>query len=81
MSEPPDPAARPLFLIGTGPCGSSLLLRMLGCHPDLAWMSHYSTRLPGGARWAALSRLHALPWVEGWLPNPASKAVPQPTES
>lgn len=76
-----DGAARPIFLIGTGRCGSSLLLRLLGNHPDLAWMSHYSTRLPGGGRWAALARVHRLPGLSGWLPNPRSKLVPQPTES
>jgi hypothetical protein len=75
----PDRASRPIFLIGTGRCGSSLLLRLLGGHPDLAWFSHWSARF--GASFAALARVHRLPGGEDWLPNPASRLVPQPTES
>lgn len=75
--RPLDP---PVFLIGTGRCGSTLLLRMLACHPDLAWMSHYTARLPGGPAWARLHRLHDVPALTGLLARPPSRAVPQPTE-
>ncbi|MFM2161713.1 MAG: hypothetical protein RLZZ383_1225 [Pseudomonadota bacterium] len=71
---------RPLFLIGTGRCGSSLLLQLLGYHPDVAWMSHYTNRLPGGPWWAALHRIHTMPGWEGWLPRATSPWVPQATE-
>ncbi len=71
---------RPLFLIGTGRCGSSLLLQLLGYHPDVAWMSHYTNRLPGGPAWAAMHRVHKLPGFEDWLPHAQGPWVPQATE-
>ncbi|HMV68763.1 MAG TPA: sulfotransferase [Myxococcota bacterium] len=72
---------RPIFLIGTGRCGSSLLLQLLGYHPDLAWISHYTAWLPGAGRWATLSRLHEMPGLGGLLVDPTSRLIPQPTES
>jgi hypothetical protein len=73
---------RPIFLIGTGRCGSSLLLQLLGYHPGVAWMSHYTSRLPGGAAWAALSRVHDLPFASRLLARQGeSRFIPQPTES
>lgn len=72
---------RPLFLIGTGRCGSSLLLRLLGYHPDLAWISHYTSYLPGHAAWGALARVHDLPGLAGLLPTADGRRwIPQPTE-
>ncbi len=58
---------RPIFLIGTGRCGSSLLYRLLGYHPDVAWLSHYTARF--GGHFAALQRVHDLPGLQGWLPR------------
>lgn len=82
QADPRDPKVdRPIFLIGTGRCGSSLLLQLLGYHPHTAWISHYTAWLPGGGRWAALSRLHALPGLQGLLVDPESRLIPQPTES
>jgi hypothetical protein len=73
---------RPIFLIGTGRCGSSLLYRLLGYHPDVAWLSHYTARF--GGHFAALQRVHDLPGLQGWLPRATdakgSRLVPQPTE-
>lgn len=77
-----SPVDRPIFLIGTGRCGSSLLLQLLGYHPAVAWMSHYSSRLPGGPAWAALSRVHDLPFASSLLAKQdESRLIPQPTES
>jgi hypothetical protein len=72
---------RPLFIIGTGRCGSSLLLRMLGYHPDLAWMSHYTSYLPGSGVWARLARVHDVPGLTALLPQSKSRMVPRPTEN
>lgn len=71
---------RPIFLIGTGRCGSSLTLALLSEHPDLAWMSHYTSYLPGAGRWALLSRVHDLPGLPH-LSRERSRLVPQATES
>jgi sulfotransferase family protein len=37
---------RPLFLIGTGRCGSTLIHRLLGHHPDIGFVSILDERLP-----------------------------------
>lgn len=37
---------RPLFLIGTGRCGSTLIHRLLGHHPDVSFVSVLDERLP-----------------------------------
>ena len=71
----------PVFLIGTGRCGSSLLQQLLGYHPDLAWMSHWTSWMPGGARWAFTQRLHDLPAATQLLVDPTSRVMPQPTEN
>ena len=55
---------RPLVLLGTGRCGSTLLHRLLSGHPQAAWLTHMDDRLPG------------LPWVSrtviGTLCSPAT---------
>lgn len=41
---------KPLFIIGAGYSGTSILYKMLALHPDLAWFSQYSLRggqIPG----------------------------------
>jgi hypothetical protein len=74
-------ASAPVFLIGTGRCGSSLLLQLLGYHPAFSWQSHWTSWLPGGGRWAFTQRIHDLPGAWRLAVNPASRAIPQPTES
>lgn len=37
---------RPLFLMGTGRCGSTLIHRLLGHHPDVGFVSILDERLP-----------------------------------
>jgi hypothetical protein len=72
---------RPIFILGTGRCGSSLLLRLLGYHPDLAWLSHFTSYLPGGGRWGSLARIHDVPGLERLLVSRRSRLIPQPTEN
>lgn len=41
---------KPIFIIGAGHSGTSILYRMLAAHPDFAWFSQYSCRggeIPG----------------------------------
>lgn len=45
---------RPLFVIGTGRCGLSLVVDLLASHEDLAWFSQWTDRFPRSA-WAARS--------------------------
>lgn len=72
---------RPIFIIGTGRCGSSLLYRMMSYHPDVAWISHFTSYLPGGGYWAAVAKVHDLPGLTGWLPSKPARWVPQATEN
>lgn len=37
---------KPLFLVGTGRCGSTALHRLLTRHSELAWLSHYIKQYP-----------------------------------
>lgn len=46
---------RPIFIVGTGRCGSTALHRLLGLHPNVMWLSSVAQefpRRPGWNRWA-----------------------------
>lgn len=45
-----------ILILSPGRCGSTWLFRLLAQHPHLAWPSRTTSRLPGGACWAALQR-------------------------
>lgn len=38
---------KPIFIIGTGRCGSTVFHRTLARHPQIAWLSGFCNRLPG----------------------------------
>lgn len=51
----PHHIVRPIILVGTGRCGSTLLHRILSYHPNLAWLTpltHLLPRRPWVTRWA-----------------------------
>jgi hypothetical protein len=52
-----DRTARPIFFVGMGRSGSSLIYELFSVHPDLAWFSHYLNRWPRFPSLAVLSRL------------------------
>jgi omega-hydroxy-beta-dihydromenaquinone-9 sulfotransferase len=37
---------KPIFIVGTGRCGSTLFHRLLATHPQLMWLSGFSHRFP-----------------------------------
>jgi hypothetical protein len=37
---------RPIFVVGTGRCGLSLVVDLLGTHEDMAWFSQWTARFP-----------------------------------
>jgi hypothetical protein len=41
----------PIFIIGTGRCGTTILYELVAMHPDLAWFSNLSNRHPGSPGW------------------------------
>lgn len=84
---------RPIFLIGPGRSGTTLLYKLLSLHPDIGYVSNYDARFPDWAPTALLSRLVAdryrlKRW--SWFADSGNayvtdrtwlrKAVPTPTE-
>ena len=37
---------RPIFVVGTGRCGLSLVVDLLGTHEEMAWFSQWTARFP-----------------------------------
>lgn len=76
----PDPKIdRPIFLLGAARSGTSVFFRLLGCHPDLAWYSRYSHRVPRLPAVAFLSRVRDLPFLGDRLPL-NRRFIPRPGE-
>jgi hypothetical protein len=43
--------AKPIFIVGTGRCGSTLFHRLFAAHPQLMWLSGFSQRYPTKPAW------------------------------
>lgn len=43
--------SKPLLLVGTGRCGSTVFQRLLGSHPRLMWLSGFAERYPDRPAW------------------------------
>jgi Sulfotransferase family len=69
---------RPLIIVGTGRCGSTLLHRLLAEHDQLGWLSTFNETLPGQTWLSAFSRLYRAP-----LPSrlKTMRAFPKPFEA
>jgi len=51
---------KPIFIVGTGRCGSTMLHRLLAMHPSVGWLSTFNEVLPGQAWLSAFSNLYRI---------------------
>lgn len=52
---------RPIFLIGTGRCGTTVVFEALSLHEELAWFSNYNDRFPRTEAASLAPRIYQLP--------------------
>lgn len=69
---------RPLIIVGTGRCGSTLLHRLLARHDQLGWLSTFNETLPRQTWLSAFSRLYRTPLPERLK---SARAFPKPFEA
>lgn len=70
-------SSSPLFLVGTGRCGSTVVYSCLAMHPALAWIASWLTAAP---RWPILTlgnRFWEIPGTDRWR---ESRFFPKPVE-
>lgn len=79
---------KPVFIIGTGHSGTSILYKMLALHPDFAWFSQYSCRggeIPGRLKlpfYKYFNRILRLFFKHNWLKKEGrTKIIPRPGEA
>lgn len=72
-----SPPTGPLFLVGTGRCGSTIIYSCLAMHPDFAWISSWLTLAPRWPMLTAASRLWDIPGITRWR---ETRFVPKPVE-
>lgn len=66
---------RPIFVVGCGRSGTTVVFHALAEHPSLAWISNWSNRFGDAAFWLRLAKLRHAPGVRslgrhGWRPRP-----------
>jgi len=67
----------PVFLMGTGRCGSTIIYSCLSMHPDFAWISSWLTVAPKHALVATANRLWRLPGTDRFR---ETRFFPKPVE-
>jgi hypothetical protein len=55
---------KPVFIIGPGRSGTTLLLRLMSLHPDLGWFSNWTNRFPKWPQLSIISRLNDVEVLE-----------------
>ncbi len=68
---------RPIFIVGSGRSGTTILYHMLCGHSQLSWFSNYNERWPGAPLVSAFSRLYRFPALRSWR----GQGVPGPSEA
>lgn len=68
---------RPIFLVGTGRCGSTIIYSCLAMHPDFAWIPSWVTV---ATRWPALGGVNRLWAIPGSDRFRETRFFPKPVE-
>ncbi len=53
----------PIFIVGSGRSGTTILYNLLSIHPQVGWFSNYTNRFPTFPELAIAHKLLDLPWV------------------
>jgi hypothetical protein len=80
MREGDSTLDRPIFVIGTGRSGTTLLFNLLAFHSALGWFSTYNERFPRFQWLSVLNRVHDLSLLDPWTRR-GVRWFPRPTES
>jgi len=51
MTESTAVVSKPIFIVGTGRCGSTAFHKLLGLHPQLMWLSGFAEEFPRHPEW------------------------------
>jgi hypothetical protein len=80
MNDSSTQVDRPIFVIGTGRSGTTLLFKMLTRHPDLAWLCQYVTGHDLLRVERFLLRLTQFSWGGDWVLRrlPRRRPIPEP---
>ena len=71
------PAHGPIFIVGSGRSGTTIVYHMLCGHPALSWFSNYNERWPASFAVAAFSHFYRLAALKAWR----GKGLPMPSEA
>lgn len=82
---------RPIIVIGTGRCGSTIVFEALARHEQLCWFSNFNDRYPRVAAASVVHRLYDLPFLRNMRRgekrqhkqggSPINRYLPKPAES
>src|SRR3972149_12072917 len=58
---------RPIFILGSGRSGTSILYNLLATHPDVCWFSNIVNSYPNHPELAIMNRITDVPLIRGYI--------------